>query len=227
MNSWFDNCGGFSPAHDLSNLKDGIKSGLLNAQDDYGMTALSLAVSSNWLEGVEELLRGGADTSLRYFRTGETALHLAVQERNQAMIRLLIDSGANPDAGNHWGITPRMKDPESFKHLQENQITLPEPRIQNAEHLEDHYHPRFKIPKQKERETLKRGQAVDLYVYGPKSEAKKDKVKVRISSSTESGARTRYIATVETPLEQTHLSAGTQHVEFGPENVASVYEKRP
>jgi hypothetical protein len=49
-------------------------------------------------------------------------------------------------------------------------IPLPPPRIQNAEHLADHYHPRFTIPDQEERKTMQIGQAVDLYVYGPKSE---------------------------------------------------------
>jgi ankyrin repeat protein len=55
-------------------LRRGIEAGLLNEQDEYGMTALHLAVSSGWLEGIEELLRAGADIESRYFRTGETPL---------------------------------------------------------------------------------------------------------------------------------------------------------
>lgn len=43
------------------------------------MTALSLAVASGWQERVEDLLQACADTELHYFRTGETALHLAVE----------------------------------------------------------------------------------------------------------------------------------------------------
>jgi len=37
----------------------------------------------------------------------------------------------------------------------------------------------------------------------------------------------RYTAVVETPIERTHLAAGTTVVEFGPENIASVYVPRP
>jgi hypothetical protein len=43
---WFDNCGGWRPRHDLDELRRGIEAGLLNEQDEYGMTALHLAVSS-------------------------------------------------------------------------------------------------------------------------------------------------------------------------------------
>ena len=69
-----------------------------------------------------------------------------------------------------------------FDHVPHKEKPLPPPRIQNAEHLADHYHPRFKVPDREERETLKVGQAVTLYVYGPKSEAKQDTVKVRITA---------------------------------------------
>ena len=71
------------------------------------------------------------------------------------------------------------------------------------------------------------GQAVDLYVFGPKAEGKQDAVKVRITARTGRRPRVRYTAVVETPVERTHLAAGTPTVEFGPENVASVYVPRP
>src|SRR5262249_15505010 len=103
---------------------------------------------------------------------------------------------------------------------------LPPPRIQNAEHLADHYHPRFKIPDRKEREMMRVGQAVDLYVFGPKAETKQDTVKVRITARSGRRPRVRYTAAVETPIERTHLAAGTTVVEFGPENIASVYVPR-
>jgi hypothetical protein len=220
---WFDNCGGFRPRHSLDELRAGIAAGLLNEQDEWGMTALSLAVASGWQEGVEELLRAGANTELRYFRTGETALHLAVQEGNRAIIKALLAAGANPDAGTHGGFTPREKGPAFFARVKKRKVDLPPPRIQNAEHLADHYHPRFQIPDREERETLRPGQAVNLYVYGPRSEDKQDTVKVRITARRGRRPNVRYTAVVETPLEQTHLAPGTQEVEFGPENVASVY----
>jgi hypothetical protein len=223
---WFSNCGGWGPRHRLDELRAGIAAGLLDVQDEYGMTALSLATVSGWKEGVEELLRAGADTELRSFRTGETALHLALLGPNEPIIEALLHGGANPDAANYWGLTSRAKRPSSFEHVPPREVQLPAPRVQNAEHLADHYHPRFEIPDRQERETLQLGQAVDLYVYGPKSETKQDTVKVRISARRGRRPNVRYVAVVETPLERTHLAPGTEQVEFGPENVASVYVPR-
>ncbi len=113
-----------------------------------------------------------------------------------------------------------------FTHVPLQEVEFPEPRIQNAEHLADHHHPRFEIPDREERAGLQPGQAVDLYVYGPKSETRQDTVKVRITARRADGSTTRYTATLETPVEQTHLPTGTTEVEFGPEHVASVYVVR-
>jgi hypothetical protein len=228
---WFDNCGGWRPRHDLDELRRGIEAGLLNEQDEYGMTALSLAVMSGWKEGVAELLRAGADTELRYFRTGETALYMAVQQRSEPIVAALVAAGANPDAPNYWGLTPRAWAAHAaatyIDHVPRRETPLPPPQIQNAEHLADHYHPRFKIPQRDERETMQVGQAVDLYVYGPKAETKQDTVKVRITAVAGSRPQVRYTGTIETPIERTHLASGTSVLEFGPENIASVYVPRP
>jgi hypothetical protein len=227
---WFDNCGGWRPRLDLGELWRGIEAGRLNEQDEYGMTALSLAVMSGWKEGVEALLRAGADTELRYFRTGETALMMAVQNRKEPILAALVAAGANPDAPNHFGLTPRAwvsHDARTcFDHIPPRETPLPPPRIQNAEHLADHYHPRFEIPGREERETMRAGQAVNLYVYGPRAETKQDTVKVRITARAGRRPRVRYTAAVETPVERTHLAEGTTVVEFGPENIASVYVPR-
>jgi hypothetical protein len=228
---WFDNCGGWQPRHDLDDLRRGIEAGLIDEQDEYGMTALSLAVMSDWKEGVAELLQAGADTELRYFRTGETALYMAVQQRSEPIVAVLVAAGANPDASNYSGLTPRAWASRAastyFEHVSPREAPFPSPRIQNAEHLADHYHPRFKIPHREERETLQVDQAVDLYVYGPKAEAKQDTVKVRITARSGQRPQVRYTAAVETPIEHTHLAEGTTVVEFGPENIASVYVPRP
>jgi hypothetical protein len=237
---WFDNCGGWRPRHDLDQLRRGIAAGLLNAQDEYGMTALHLAESSGWVEGVEELLRAGADTESRYFRTGETPLLSAASDlgtangerlNSEAVVAALVAAGASPDAANHFGQTPRklarFHGWKVFDHVPEKPVQMPPPRIQNAEHLADHYHPRFKIPDRQERESLQPGQAVNLYVFGPESESKQDTVKVRITKRGGGGPNPVYVAVVETPLEQTHLPPGTEEVEFGPEHVATVFVPRP
>jgi hypothetical protein len=221
-------------------LRRGIEAGMLNEQDEYGMTAVHLAASSGWVEGVEQLLLAGADTALRYFRTGETPLLSAASDlgtangerlNSEAVVAALLAAGANPDAANHFGNTPRklarFRGFRVFDHLPEKPLQMPEPRIQNAEHLADHYHPRFKIPDREEREAMQVGQAIDLYVFGPKVEGKQDTVKVRITARSGRGPHVRYTAAVETPIEGTHLAPGTTAVEFGPENIASVYVPRP
>ena len=229
---WFDNCGGWQPQHDLAVLRRGIVDGLLNVQNEYGSTALSLAVGSDWLDGVRELLDAQADTELRYFRTGETPLYGAMVAGNERMVLALVEAGANPDAGNHFGITPRQwverrKMPDPFAGIPVGPVQMPAPHIQNAEHLADHYHPRFKIPDREERETMTVGQAVSLYVYGPKSDAKLDTVKVRITKRAGRRPNVRYTAVLETPVEQTHLSPDTTEVTFGPEHIATVWVPRP
>lgn len=224
--TWFDNCGGFEPAHDLDALRAGIAAGLLDHQDEYGMTALYFAAMDDWLEGVEELLRAGARTELRYYRTGATILLSAVQHSSDAVVSALLKAGANPDAANHFGLTPRQWAPKQLERVPTGPVQMPEPRVQNAEHLADHYYPRFKIPSRDERESFEVGTAVDLYVYGPKAEGKQDTVKVRITARAGRRPNVRYTATVETPIEQTNLPIDTTVVEFGPENVASVYVQK-
>src|SRR6185436_4022512 len=116
VKDWLDDCGGWRPQRDVDELRRGLEAGLLNEQDEYGMTALHLAVSSGWLEGIEELLRAGADTELRYFRTGEAPLLTPASDlgtpngdrlNSEGMVAALIAAGANPDAANHFGFTPR------------------------------------------------------------------------------------------------------------------------
>ncbi|HJR72933.1 MAG TPA: ankyrin repeat domain-containing protein [Luteimonas sp.] len=238
MEDWLENCGGWSPRLDLDELRRGIQTGLVNKQDEYGTTALHAAVSSGWLEGIEELLRAGADTELRYFRTGATPLLTATSDlgtgngerlNSKGMVAALLKAGANPDAANHFGETPRkianFRESEVFDHVPEQPVQMPEPRIQNAEHLADH-HPRFKIPDREERETMQVGQAVVLYVYGPNTGDKQEKVKVRITASDGARPHVRYKATVEMPIEHTHLPPNTTELEFAPENIASVYVPR-
>jgi hypothetical protein len=204
-------------------VKAALSADVLDVADEWGMTALHLAVAMDWLDAVELLLSAGANRESRYFRTGETALFTAAQNKNERIAAALLRGGANPDAANYWGVTPRKLGLDAlFAGVPPGDASPPRPRIQNAEHLAEHHHPRFKIPSRKERETLKVGTAVDIHVHGPRPPA----VKVRIHERTGSGAQVMYFADVDPPTQETNLTPGTDAVAFGPEHVATVYRAK-
>jgi ankyrin repeat protein len=68
--------------------------------DKQGVTPLMHAALLNFTDGAEELLDDKAPVD-QTNRRGETALILAVQAKNAAMVRLLIKRGANPDKADH------------------------------------------------------------------------------------------------------------------------------
>jgi len=68
--------------------------------DRQGVTPLMHAALLNFADGAKELLDDKAPVD-QVNRRGETALILAVQARNVAMVRLLVRSGANPDKADH------------------------------------------------------------------------------------------------------------------------------
>jgi hypothetical protein len=223
---WFSNFDSVSGRRDLLELRRGVKAGYLNAQNEYGHTALAISVWSAWLEGVEELLHAGADTELYDFQTGATPLYHAVHQKSVPIISALVRAGANPDAPNHYGVTPRQWEPDFFKGVPERPTPPLPPMIQNAEHLADAHHESFEIPSRRERESLQPGQAVNVYVFGPKCPDKEECIKVRIVRRSGEGHQVYYSAAIETPLEKTHLLPGTAQIDFGPEHVATVYMKR-
>ncbi len=77
-----------------------------NIADKNGSMPLQVAVSLNFLEGVEALLDAGANPNLTN-ATGETPLITATLMRNAKMARLLLDKGADPDRADRSGRTAR------------------------------------------------------------------------------------------------------------------------
>lgn len=68
--------------------------------DRQGVTPLMHCALMNFAEGAEELLSAKAPID-QTNRRGETALVLAVQAKNAAIVRLLVRNGANPDKADH------------------------------------------------------------------------------------------------------------------------------
>lgn len=64
--------------------------------DRQGVTPLMHAALLNMTDGAEALLAAKAPVD-QVNRRGETALILAIQAKNPAMVRLLVRNGANPD----------------------------------------------------------------------------------------------------------------------------------
>ena len=71
-----------------------------NAGDGRGETPLIIASRLGWSDGAGALILRGARVDA-VNRLGETALIAAVQGRQPAVIRLLLEQGANPDKTDH------------------------------------------------------------------------------------------------------------------------------
>ncbi len=71
-----------------------------NAGDNRGETPLLTASRAGWIDGAQLLLTHGARVDGTN-RLGETPLIAAVQGRQTALVRYLLEQGANPDKGDH------------------------------------------------------------------------------------------------------------------------------
>lgn len=78
----------------------------INAPDVYRFTPLMRAVDNQHLESAQVLLNiGNASVDFKD-ESDNTALHFAVANKQQALVELLLDHGANPLHANRDGITP-------------------------------------------------------------------------------------------------------------------------
>jgi uncharacterized protein len=71
-----------------------------NLGDANGDTPLILAARLNYSEGAARMLMKGASVD-KANKLGETALIVAVQQRQAAIVRMLLEAGANPDLADH------------------------------------------------------------------------------------------------------------------------------
>jgi ankyrin repeat protein len=78
-----------------------------NIADGKGDIPLTVAAEIGFEEGAAHLIRRGARVD-GVNRRGETALAIAVQQRQPRLVELLLKAGANPDKGDHvTGYSPR------------------------------------------------------------------------------------------------------------------------
>jgi ankyrin repeat protein len=78
-----------------------------NIADGKGDIPLTVAAEIGFEEGAAQLIRRGARVD-GVNRRGETALAIAVQQRQPRLVEFLLKAGANPDKGDHvTGYSPR------------------------------------------------------------------------------------------------------------------------
>jgi ankyrin repeat protein len=84
-----------------------------NAVDPTGASALMVASEVGDVAAVRELLDGGAKVDAREPGFMQTAIMFAVRENHPALVKLLIDRGANVNAKSRVGPTPEWFKPNS------------------------------------------------------------------------------------------------------------------
>lgn len=100
----------------------------INLGNEYGDTALHMAVHQGKMNAVELLLKSGADVNARGDHE-ETPLQVALKDDRAELVRLLLKNGADPNNLNVFGNRPLsyVRDSETFDLLVEHgaKVDLP------------------------------------------------------------------------------------------------------
>ena len=84
---------------------------IYNANSDQfaGISNLMSAVANNDIQGARFFSKGGSLVVNQKNKGGATALHIACRESNFEIVKILIESGANPNIQDNEGWTPLMR----------------------------------------------------------------------------------------------------------------------
>lgn len=77
----------------------------IDVQNYWGRTPLMEAVCYNHKEAVARLLKAHCDLNRREFKTGDTALHIAIKRNYTDVVELLLKAGSRHDIYNHQSET--------------------------------------------------------------------------------------------------------------------------
>ena len=78
----------------------------IDAQESWGQTPLIIAATKSRLHTIATLLRLGASTEVKDYHHGYTALHVAVNTRDEENVLVLLDAGARLDSVDKEGLSP-------------------------------------------------------------------------------------------------------------------------
>ncbi|XP_046374933.1 ankyrin homolog [Haliotis cracherodii] len=78
---------------------------LIDVQNYWGRTPLMEAVCYNHKDAISRLIIANCDLNRREFKTGDTALHIAIKRNYTAVVELLLAAGSRHDIFNHQGET--------------------------------------------------------------------------------------------------------------------------
>ncbi len=78
----------------------------IDAQESWGQTPLIIAATKSRLHTMATLLRLGANSEIQDYHHGYTALHVAVNTRDEENVLVMLDTGARLEATDKEGLTP-------------------------------------------------------------------------------------------------------------------------